>query len=271
LEVCGELVRLATRIDLASCKGSTTLENQIYHILLVDDDKFFSDIVATQLREEYKHKVTVVYAARDAQVILEKGNAHFDMILTDYYMPEMTGLELLQWIHDQKIEIPVVMLTAAGSDLVAVEAMKLGAYDYVRKEQLDLQHLGVVIDGTHERHQFRIAKAFEEERMREISLNKLATDKVRDVLNAITPTINSALANINSDIETRGDELIKSIAGPQKEKAKKLLADLQREVVSLETSIRGLLGLYRMLYAHHAEAQEIDRLKKEIEEKVRSN
>lgn len=247
------------------------MENQIYDILLVDDDHFFSDIVAAQLHEEYKHKVTVASSAIDAQKLLQKGDTHFDIILTDYNMPDMSGIDLLRWICNQKIEIPVVMLTAAGSDLVAVEAMKLGAYDYVRKEQLDLQHLSVVIEGTHERHQFRIAKALEEERVREIALNKLATDKVRDVLNAITPTINSALANINSDLEMRGEEMLQSLPDTHKDKVKSFLSDVQREVVLLETSIRGLLGLYRLLYAHHAEVQELDKLKKEIEEKTRPN
>jgi DNA-binding NarL/FixJ family response regulator len=182
-------------------------------------------------------------------------------------MPEMNGIDLLKWIHDLSIETPVVMLTAAGSDVVAVEAMKLGAYDYIRKEQLDIQHLGVVINGTHERHQFRVTKALEEERNREIILNKIATDKVRDVLNAITPALNSALANINAEIETKGEEICKSLPLPQREELRTLLQIIQRETVTLETSIRGLLGLYRMLYAHHAEAQEIERLKQELEQK----
>jgi CheY-like chemotaxis protein len=243
------------------------LEIQQLHILLVDDDNFFADIVASQLRDEYKHKVTVARSAYEAKEHLEKKNTHFDIILTDYHMPGMTGIDLLQWISDEQIETPVVMLTAAGTDVVAVEAMKLGAYDYVRKEQLDVQHLGVVIHATHERHQFRVAKAIEEERMREIGLNKLATDKVRDILNAIAPTLNSALANINSEIEVVGERLCKDIPSPYKQEVRELLMKIQREAVSLETSVRGLLGLYRMLYAHHAEVQEIDRLKREIEEK----
>lgn len=152
---------------------------QTLDILLVDDDEIFADIVANQLQDELKHKVIVAHSGKQAQELLENGNSHFDMILTDYSMPEMTGLELLQWIYNKNIETPLVMLTAAGSDVVAVEAMKLGAYDYVRKEQLDLQHLAVVIDATNERHQFRIAKALEEERAREIGLNKIATDKVQ--------------------------------------------------------------------------------------------
>jgi len=244
------------------------LDQQNLNILLVDDDEFFADIVANQLQDEFRHKVTIARSGRDAKQVLENGNAHFDIILTDYYMPEFTGIDLLEWIHGKNIETPVVMLTAAGSDVVAVEAMKLGAYDYIRKEQLDLQHLGVVINATHERHQFRVTKILEEERLREIGLNKLATDKVRDVLNAITPNLNSALANINGEIETKGEELCKQLSPQQAEQLRDLLKEIQREAVSLETSVRGLLGLYRMLYAHHAEVQEIDRLKREIEEKV---
>jgi DNA-binding response OmpR family regulator len=253
---------------MKSSSGEKALDQQTLDILLVDDDEFFADIVANQLQDELHHKITIARGGREAKELLEKENSHFDMILTDYYMPEISGIDLLQWIHDTHLEIPVVMLTAAGSDVVAVEAMKLGAYDYVRKEQLDLQHLGVIINATNERHQFRVTKALEEERAHEIGLNELATDKVRDVLNALTPTLNSALANINGDIETRGEDLCKQLPPAQGEQLHNLLKQIQRETVTLETSIRGLLGLYRMLYAHHAEVRELDRLKREIEEKT---
>jgi DNA-binding NtrC family response regulator len=244
------------------------MDQQTLDILLIDDDKFFTDIVANQLKDEFHYKVTVANTGQMAKELLENRNSLFDIILTDYSMPEMNGIDLLQWIQDRHIETPVVMLTAAGSDTVAVEAMKLGAYDYVRKEQLDLQHLGVVINATHERYQFRITKALEEESAREIGLNKLATDKVRDVLNTLTPALNSALANINGDIETHGEELCKQLPAPLSEHLHTLLRQIQHEVATLETSIRGLLDLYGMLYAHHAEVREIDRLKQEIEEKV---
>ncbi len=239
-------------------------------ILLVDDDEFFADIVAGQLEEELNHHVTVARDGRQAKELLENSGSHFDIVLTDYYMPDMNGIDLLQWMHNNNNETPVVMLTAVGSDVVAVDAMKLGAYDYVRKEQLDLQHLGVVINATSERHRFRVTQFIEEERAREMKLNRLATDKVRDVLNAITPTLNSALANINVEIETKGEELCTQVPSPQSEQLRSLLRRLQQDAVTLETSIRGLLGLYRMLYAHHAEVRELDRIKKEIEEKVAS-
>jgi len=245
-------------------------DQQALDILLVDDDEFFADIVAGQLEEELNHRVTIARGGRQAKELLENIGSHFDIVLTDYFMPDMNGVDLLHWMHDSHIDTPVVMLTAVGSDLVAVDAMKLGAYDYVRKEQLDLQHLGVVINATNERHRFRVTQSIEEERAMEMKLNKLATDKVRDVLNAITPSLNSALANINVEIETQGEELCTQVPSPHREKLRCLLRRLQHEAVTLETSVRGLLGLYRMLYAHHAELRELDRIKKEIEEKVAS-
>lgn len=235
------------------------------HILLVDDDDFFAEVIARQLEEELNHKVTIASDGRQAEKIIASGKEHFDVILTDYEMPNVNGLELLNWLKEHNSEIPVVMLTAAGSETIAVEAMKAGAYDYVRKEQLDLHHLGILIDATHERHELRIARAIEEERMKEIALNALATDKVRDVLNALTPIINDALAGIHSELDVQGDDILKRLPEKNKKEFQEFIERIRKETVSLETSIRGLLGLYRILYAHHAEVNEIERLKKEIE------
>jgi DNA-binding response OmpR family regulator len=241
------------------------------NILLIDDDEFFVKVVAAQLNDEYQHSTTVARSGQESMKLLQNGSNIFDVILMDYDMPEVNGLDLLKWMSDRHIETPVVMLTAAGSEAVAVEAMKLGAYDYVRKEHLDVQHLGIVIDATLERRQFRIAKVVEEERARETGLNKLATDKVRDILNAITPLLNAALGNIHGDIELKGEEICRTLPESSQCELRRLFLHLQKEAVSLETSIRGLLGLYRLLYAHYVDVQEIERLKQEIEARTPSS
>lgn len=237
------------------------------NILVVDDDAFFVRVVADQLREEHHHRTTVAANGRQAREIVQANGTQFDVILTDYDMPELNGLDFLRWLKASGNESPVVMLTAAGSESVAVEAMKLGAYDYIRKDQLDLAHLDVVVNATYERRQFRISQELEEEQLREIALNKIATDKVRDVLNAITPPLNNALANITSDIEMEGEKIIAALPQREREMLSKLLGQIQRDVETLETGIKGLLGLYRMLHAHHAGAEEIDHLRKELEDK----
>jgi len=247
------------------------LEETALHILVVEDDEFFADVIANQIRETYKHRTTVVRDGSEAKKLLEHGSDHFDIILTDYDMPEMTGLDLLRWIHQQHIEIPVVMLTAAGSESVAVEAMKNGAYDYVRKEQLDLQHLGIVINATYERRQLRIARAIEEERSREVDLNLMATDKVRDMLNVLTPKLNASFAGINSDLEMQGEQFCGQLSEAQQREVRQLLQHIKNETTVLEAAVRSLLKLYRMLYAHHTGTEELDCLKQEMEAITRSS
>ena len=239
-------------------------------VLLVDDEETFAQILAEQLQEEYGFQTMFVTGGREAIDALKNARRGFDVVLLDYKMPEVTGLNVLQWMHEQKNETPVVLLTAAGSETVAVEAMKLGAYDYLRKENVDLQRIAIVVESTHERRQFRIAKIMEEERWKEIGLNNQATDKVRDVLTAIGPKINDTFAAISYTIDHDAEQALAKLPEKEREVFKKIFTEIQRQVGWIEVGVRGLLSLYRILYARHTEAKEIDQIRSEIERKVSS-
>ena len=58
---------------------------------------------------------------------------HPDIIITDYLMPGMTGLEFLEILEQKEKDIPVIMITGQGDEKIAVQAMKLGAWDYIVK------------------------------------------------------------------------------------------------------------------------------------------
>lgn len=238
-------------------------------ILLIDDDKDFVTAVARQLQQEFNYETIVVENAGKATRALESSSKGVDAVLVDYEMPEMDGLEFLRWMKKMNNQTPVVMLTAVGSEMVAVEAMKLGAYDYVRKEHLDIQHLGHILEATSERHQFRISQEFDEEHLRELSLNKQATDKARDVLNTITPPLNTALANIDFEIEVKGEELLKELDTASQSKVRRLFEEVLKEIKVLEMSVRGMLTLYRILYAHHKEQGEIEEIRRNVEETLK--
>jgi len=238
-------------------------------ILIIDDNQEFAAAVCSQLKADFGFTVVVVPNANQAAERLQTLNVGIDVIVVDYEMPGMNGLEFLRWMKKSNNQTPVVMLTAAGSDVVAVEAMKLGAYDYVRKEQLDIKHFGHVLEATSERHRFRVTQEFDEEQLREIGLNKQATDKVRDVLNTITPPLNTALANIDYEIEVKGGEVLDALDSSSRQKVQSLFEEVLKEIRVLEMSVRGLLTLYRILYAHHKEEEEIDEIRKDVEETLR--
>ena len=234
-------------------------------VLLVDDEGVFISFIAEQLREECGFSTEVAFSGQEALQKLQSPKYSFDVVVLDYLMPEVSGLNVLQWMHEQKIETPVIMLTAQGTEQVAVEAMKLGAYDYLRKEHIDVHHLGLSIQAAHERHQFRIQKAQEEERQLEIRLNREATDRVRSVLNILSPVFNDALATISVELEDRGAQVLQRAPDSLRSPCEALLQTTQRNVALLERGIQSLLDLYEVLYARHTDAKRIEEIKAEVE------
>jgi DNA-binding response OmpR family regulator len=163
------------------------------------------------------------------------------------------------------------MLTAAGSEGVAVEAMKLGAYDYLRKEQIDVPHLALDIQAVHERHEFRVERVIEGERAKEMSLNKEATDKMRDVINAITPTLNDTFAQLSAELDIRMSRTVSTLPDAPRQVLTNSKNEIQKQLRRLETGVRGLLSLYKIVHARHSETPELETIKKEFEMNVRQS
>src|SRR5271154_3548030 len=99
-------------------------------LLIVDDQDMMRDSLAQSLVRE-GHEVVAARAGSAAGARL--GVARFDLLITDLRMPKMTGLELLAEAKRLRPEMPVVLMTAFATVANAVEAMKLGAYDYIQK------------------------------------------------------------------------------------------------------------------------------------------
>ncbi|MCB9759707.1 MAG: sigma-54-dependent Fis family transcriptional regulator [Alphaproteobacteria bacterium] len=99
-------------------------------ILIVDDEEGLRDFMADTLELE-DHQVDQARDGEAAWDLLLKRSYH--LVLTDLKMPGLSGLELLRRVKDAQPETEVIVLTAHGSVDSAVEAMKLGAFDYLRK------------------------------------------------------------------------------------------------------------------------------------------
>src|SRR4051812_35708943 len=99
-------------------------------ILVVDDEESIREFFEIMLRREGYHVLTAVNG-KNALELLKKSSV--DLIISDIQMPEMSGLQFLQTVREADPEMIFIMITAFGSTETAVEAMKLGAFDYLQK------------------------------------------------------------------------------------------------------------------------------------------
>jgi DNA-binding NtrC family response regulator len=102
----------------------------VAHLLVVDDEPSFRALLRDIL-EEAGHAVTEARDGAEALAFLDRGA--FDVVLTDRQMPKVDGLELIRRVRARPSPPPVVVLTAHGSIPEAVDAVRLGAADYITK------------------------------------------------------------------------------------------------------------------------------------------
>lgn len=100
-------------------------------ILLVDDAAETRQFLASSILEPEGYEVKTAGSSQEALSILAAFQP--DLIISDYLMPGQTGLELLEALHAQKRLIPFILITAEGSETLAVRALRLGVRNYLNK------------------------------------------------------------------------------------------------------------------------------------------
>lgn len=118
-------------------------------ILVVDDGQSQREMLRDFLRSE-GHTVTEADNGEKALNTIFGG--HFDLILLDYKMPGMDGLQVLKEVKQINPEIDVIIITAYGTIETAVEALKAGAIDYITKP-VELDELIILVNRISERRQ----------------------------------------------------------------------------------------------------------------------
>jgi len=176
-------------------------------ILVVDDEKS----IRRTLREILEYEDFAVDEAEDGEVALEKLRAHkFDVVLLDVKMPKKDGMEVLEALSKEQIDVPVVMISGHGTIDTAVEATKLGAFDFVEKPP-DLNRLLLTIRNALDRGQLES----ENRRMRQTIVERHAE--------GVTPILGESLAirvikeTIDRVAPTEARVLITGEAGTGKE------------------------------------------------------
>jgi signal transduction histidine kinase len=138
-------------------------------ILLVEDDEH--DRLAFRLafqKSQVSCEITEYIRAEEALERLCADASSFDLAVIDHALPGMSGLDLSKKLVDEKIPLPLVILTGRGSQQLAVEALKAGVDDYIIKEPgpdyLDL--LPLVLPEVVRKHDDRLARKQAEEELR---------------------------------------------------------------------------------------------------------
>ncbi|RMF43635.1 MAG: sigma-54-dependent Fis family transcriptional regulator, partial [Deltaproteobacteria bacterium] len=113
-----------------SRSGRSVLSEPSYRILIVDDEESLREFLGIMLtREGYE----VETAADGGQGVEKLRQSGFDLVITDIQMPRVDGFGVLNHVLEHSPDTVVIMITAFSSTEQAVEAMKLGAYDYITK------------------------------------------------------------------------------------------------------------------------------------------
>lgn len=99
-------------------------------LLIIDDEPEILDLI----KEFFEDKMDLIETASNASQAFEAlSKTRFDVIISDYLMPGMNGLEILKVLRETETDIPVIWVTGAGGNELFEEAWRWGAFDYLTK------------------------------------------------------------------------------------------------------------------------------------------
>ncbi|KAA3648553.1 MAG: sigma-54-dependent Fis family transcriptional regulator [Bacteroidetes bacterium] len=158
-------------------------------ILIIDDER----PIRSTLQEILEFEKFKVETAEDGEEGFAKAQSgKFDLILCDIKMPKIDGIELLQKLQDIHYESPIVMISGHGNIETAVEAIKIGAFDYIAKP-LDLNRLLVTVRNALERNELveetkELKKKVYKSKLNDIIGESEGIEKVKDMIEKVAPT-----------------------------------------------------------------------------------
>lgn len=200
-------------------------------LLIIDDDPGYMAVAQSLLSKYQGRKFEVVWKKTGASAIeeLEK-NRSIDLVLIDYYLPEVNGLEVTRTIREKNIAIPIIFLTSSRDFRLAIEAMKYGVEDYMVKDDAVDSVLPRTIVNILER--VALKRKIEEQQKADLIARK-RTEAIKELVVTVCHEFNNPLAaiKISTDILARQNL-------PPEERS--LVSELDRNIAVVEQEIARL-------------------------------
>jgi DNA-binding NtrC family response regulator len=153
-------------------------------VLVVDDDPDVRDVLGAVLS---RNRFVTRFAASGADGVALLGHDEFDVALLDVRLPDTSGLELLRWVKTADLATEVIVLTGHAEVETAVEAMRLGAYDFVAKPWRNAELLEILAKAAEKKALRRENQALKEVMTRRDGMPRIVGDsaEVQEVLAVI--------------------------------------------------------------------------------------
>jgi DNA-binding response OmpR family regulator len=228
-------------------------ERDILRILIAEDEESFLKVLTTVLESTHRY---AVYACESGEEAVEALNrTQYDVVILDHKMPGMTGLNVIQWMHEQKSSTPVIMLTGRGSENIAVEAMKLGAYDYIRKDNFDREHFPIIVNSVYERYLFKKERERDTNEAQERQKVLASLEALRTAVSSFARTADSSLARVDALME-KSEKLLETFLFPEAMKnLEHYFSQVHKEHDTIVTVTKSMVGLMKSIYEDYAGIQ----------------
>jgi DNA-binding response OmpR family regulator len=175
--------------------------------LIVDDDPNYFSLVQHHFAKYQGRKFTLLWKQDGRAALAEvQSNKAIDIVLIDYYLPELNGLEVTKMMREQKIGIPIIFLTSNRDFRLAIEVLKFGVEDYlVKDEAVDSVIPRTVINAL---ERLKLKNRIAEQQKADL-IARRRTEAIKELVVTVCHEFNNPLAamKISTDILARQTHL----------------------------------------------------------------
>ncbi|MEX2117810.1 MAG: response regulator [Bacteroidota bacterium] len=200
-------------------------------ILLIEDNADFAKLVKLYLAKYGETRFEVEWRENGREGIEQavSSGASYDVILMDYFLPGLNGLEVTRSLHEKDVTTPVIFLTVNKDVNLAVEVMKLGVEDYLVKEEVSTPILPKTILSVVEKRKLQ-------REMEKLEIRKKRIEAMQELIVGITHEVGAPLDGMKHIIE----ELLR---GGGHEKTGKYLSIIKENIDRIQLKVEKLNNL----------------------------